>query len=131
VLLLVTCATIASCDDFDDIVAWGRHHLVSCGGFPIYHGIPCERWLQPRQPHRPAMFGAFRGLDRGALAAPARPHRHRRQDGAPHPRPRKGLKARIRSMPAMPLTLAQLSVPEKTNEITAIHLLDHSPRPNS
>jgi DDE_Tnp_1-associated len=28
VLLLVTCATIASCDDFDDIVAWGKHHLV-------------------------------------------------------------------------------------------------------
>jgi len=27
VLLLVTCATIASCDDFDDIVAWGKHHL--------------------------------------------------------------------------------------------------------
>jgi DDE_Tnp_1-associated len=27
VLLLVTCATIASCDDFDDIVAWGQHHL--------------------------------------------------------------------------------------------------------
>src|SRR5215203_3421876 len=27
VLLLVTCATIASCDDFDDIVAWGTHHL--------------------------------------------------------------------------------------------------------
>src|SRR3984893_13393040 len=26
VLLLVTCATIASCDDFDDIVAWGKHH---------------------------------------------------------------------------------------------------------
>jgi hypothetical protein len=27
VLLLVSCATIASCDDFDDIVAWGEHHL--------------------------------------------------------------------------------------------------------
>jgi hypothetical protein len=27
VLLLLTCATIASCDDFDDIVAWGEHHL--------------------------------------------------------------------------------------------------------
>jgi hypothetical protein len=26
VLLLLTCATIASCDDFDDIVAWGEHH---------------------------------------------------------------------------------------------------------
>jgi hypothetical protein len=27
VLLLLTCDTIASCDDFDDIVAWGEHHL--------------------------------------------------------------------------------------------------------
>ena len=30
VLLLLTCATIASCDDFDDIVAWGEHHLDFC-----------------------------------------------------------------------------------------------------
>ena len=27
VLLLVSCATIASCDDFDEIEAWGTHHL--------------------------------------------------------------------------------------------------------
>jgi DDE_Tnp_1-associated len=27
VLLLLTCATIASCDDFDEIAAWGKHHL--------------------------------------------------------------------------------------------------------
>jgi hypothetical protein len=27
VLLLLTCATIASCDDFDDIVAWGKDHI--------------------------------------------------------------------------------------------------------
>ena len=27
VLLLVTCATIASCDDFEAIVSWGEHHL--------------------------------------------------------------------------------------------------------
>src|SRR3984893_7942712 len=27
VLLLITCATIAGCDDFDDIAAWGEHHL--------------------------------------------------------------------------------------------------------
>ena len=27
VLLLLACATIASCDDFDDIAAWGKHHL--------------------------------------------------------------------------------------------------------
>jgi len=25
VLLLITCATIAGCDDFDDIAAWGEH----------------------------------------------------------------------------------------------------------
>lgn len=25
--LLLTCATIASCDDFDEIVAWGNHHI--------------------------------------------------------------------------------------------------------
>src|ERR1700682_1459372 len=47
VLLLVTCATIASCDDFDDIVAWGKHHLVFLRHFSEYHhGIPCERWLR-------------------------------------------------------------------------------------
>jgi hypothetical protein len=27
-LLLLTCATIADCDDFDEIVAWGSDHLV-------------------------------------------------------------------------------------------------------
>src|ERR1700680_4407023 len=47
VLLLVTCATIASCDDFDDIVAWGKHHLAFLRRFSeFHHGIPCERWLR-------------------------------------------------------------------------------------
>jgi len=47
VLLLVTCATIASCDDFDDIVAWGKHHLDALRRFSTFHhGIPCERWLR-------------------------------------------------------------------------------------
>ena len=47
VLLLVTCATIASCDDFDDIVAWGEHHLDALRRFAeFHHGIPCERWLR-------------------------------------------------------------------------------------
>ena len=32
VLLLVVCATIASCDDYDEIVAWGEAHLSFCGG---------------------------------------------------------------------------------------------------
>jgi DDE_Tnp_1-associated len=47
VLLLVTCATIASCDDFDEIVAWGEHHLDFLRRFSeFHHGIPCERWLR-------------------------------------------------------------------------------------
>src|SRR6266404_4129369 len=47
VLLVVVCGTIAACDDFDDIVAWGEHHLDFLRKFmPFHHGIPCERWLR-------------------------------------------------------------------------------------
>ena len=47
VMLLLTCATIASCDDFDDICAWGRHHLDFLRSFSEFHyGIPCERWMR-------------------------------------------------------------------------------------
>src|SRR5258706_9750064 len=47
VLLLLTCATIASCDDFDDIAAWGEHHLDFLRRFSeFHHGIPCERWVR-------------------------------------------------------------------------------------
>jgi predicted transposase YbfD/YdcC len=46
VLLLVVCGTIADCDDYEDIAAWGTAHL----GFlrrhlPYANGIPGERWL--------------------------------------------------------------------------------------
>ena len=44
---LLTCATIASCDDFDEIAAWGEHHLDFLRKFaPFHNGIPCERWLR-------------------------------------------------------------------------------------
>ena len=47
VLLLLTCATIAACDDFEDIVAWGEQHLDFLRRFAEFHfGIPCVRWLQ-------------------------------------------------------------------------------------
>ena len=40
VLLLVVCATIASCDEFDDIVAWGEHHLAFLRRFgDFHHGV--------------------------------------------------------------------------------------------
>jgi predicted transposase YbfD/YdcC len=131
VLLLVTCATIASCDDFDDIVAWGEHHLDFLRRFSEFHfGVPCERWLRTLVNRiDPVLFG--RCFD-GWIAA-LWPHRHDliAIDGKTarrtHDR-RKGLKA-LHTLSAYAsnarLTLAQLSVPEKTNEITAIpDLLD-------
>ncbi len=46
ILLLVVCATIASCDDFDDIAAWGETHLPFLRRFLSYHhGVPGARWL--------------------------------------------------------------------------------------
>jgi predicted transposase YbfD/YdcC len=46
VLLLVVCGSIASCDDFDDIAAWGQAHLPFLRRFlPYEHGVPGERWL--------------------------------------------------------------------------------------
>ncbi|MGH9617543.1 MAG: transposase family protein [Acidobacteriaceae bacterium] len=47
VMLLVVCATICSCDDFDDIVAWGKLNPDFLRRFaPFHHGVPCERWLR-------------------------------------------------------------------------------------
>ena len=46
VLLLVVCASIASCDDFDDIATWGETHLGFLRRFlPYHHGVPGARWL--------------------------------------------------------------------------------------
>ena len=46
VLLLIVCATIASCDDFDDIAAWGEAHLPFLRRFlPYHYGVPGTRWL--------------------------------------------------------------------------------------
>ena len=131
VLLLVTCATIASCDDFDDIVAWGQHHLDVLRRFSAFHhGIPCERWLRTLVNRiDPVLFGrcfdswiAALWPDRHDLIAidgktARRTHDRRHGLKALHTLSAYATKAR--------LTLAQLSVPEKTNEITAIpDLLD-------
>ena len=131
VLLLVTCATITSCDDFDDIVAWGEHHLAFLRQFSdFHHGIPCERWLRSLVNRiDPVFFGrCFK-----SWVAALWPGRHDfiAIDGKTarrtHDR-RKGLKA-LHTLSAYAttarLTLAQTCVPEKTNEITAIpDLLD-------
>src|SRR5271163_2686251 len=132
VLLLLTCATIASCDDFDEIAAWGNHHLDLLRKFaPYYNGIPCERWLRALVNRiDPETFAScfedwIRALwpGRHILIAIDGKTSRRTHDK------RKGLKA-LHTLSAYAtnahLTLAQISVPEKTNEITAIPvLLDH------
>ena len=46
VLLLVVCGTIADCDDYETIAAWGKQRLESLRRFlPYHHGVPGARWL--------------------------------------------------------------------------------------
>jgi len=131
-LLLLTCATIAGCDDFDEIAAWGEHHLEFLRQFaPFHFGIPSERWLRALVNRvDPILFGrCFESWVKELW-----PERHDliAIDGKTSRRThdkRKGLKA-LHTLSAYAtnarLTLAQLSVPEKSNEITAIpELLDH------
>jgi predicted transposase YbfD/YdcC len=131
VLLLVTCATVAACDDFDEIVAWGEHHLDFLRGLsPYHHGIPCERWLRSLiNSLDPALFA--RCFESWVAALWPDRHDFIAIDGKTARRThnrRKGVKA-LHMLGAYAsrarLTLAQLGVPEKTNEITAIpELLD-------
>jgi predicted transposase YbfD/YdcC len=132
VLLLLTCATICSCDDFDDIVDWGRHHLDVLRRFAeFYHGVPGARWLRTLVNRMdPQLFG--RCFENWIAALWPGRHDLIAIDGKTARRTHdrgKGLKA-LHTLTAYAtnarLALAQLSVPEKTNEITAIpDLLDH------
>jgi predicted transposase YbfD/YdcC len=131
VLLLVVCATVAACDDFDDIVAWGRHHLDFLRRFsPFHFGIPCERWLRTLINRVDPIL--FKRCFEGWVAStwPDRPdfiaidgktarRTHDRRRGA------KALHTLSAYATTARLVLAQRCVPEKTNEITAIpELLD-------
>jgi predicted transposase YbfD/YdcC len=131
VLLLITCATICTCDDFEDIVEWGETHLDFLREFSEYHfGIPCARWLRDLLNRvDPATF--TRCLDKWIAAFwPNKPDNiaidgktarrtHDRGKG------RKALHTLSAYATNARLVLAQTSVPEKANEITAIpELLD-------
>jgi hypothetical protein len=131
-LLLLTCATIADCDDFDEIIAWGCDHLDSLRRFaPFHFGIPCARWLRTLVNRLdPLLFGScfeswIKELWPGQhdlIAIDGKTSRRTHDK-------RKGLKA-LHTLSAYAtnarLVLGQLSVPEKTNELTAIpELLDH------
>ena len=126
VLLLVVCGTIAACDDFDELAAWGEHHLDFLRRFaPFHHGIPCERWLRILLNRIDPIL--FKHCFESWVAAtwPDRPEfiaidgktarrTHDRRKGT------KALHTLSAYATAARLTLAQLGVPEKTNEITAI-----------
>ena len=60
VLLLVVCATIAGCDDYDEIADWGAAQLGFLREFSeFYHGVPCEDWLRSLMNRiDPALFAA-------------------------------------------------------------------------
>ncbi len=60
VLLLVVCGTIADCDDYDAIAAWGEKHLPFLRRYLPYHfGVPGGRWLTLLMNRiNPALFSA-------------------------------------------------------------------------
>ena len=79
VLLLVACATIATCDDVDEIVAWGEHQLdFLCQFAPFRHGIPGSWWLGLLLNRIDPVV--FRHGFESLVAAAARVHCHRRQN---------------------------------------------------
>ena len=88
VLFLVVCGTIASGDDYDDIVDWGKAHLAFLRGFAEFQFRHSVRRLAALR-HEPHRRQAFHGLlfvmGRGMLARQARPRGNRRQDFTPHP----------------------------------------------
>ncbi len=56
VLLLLTCATIASCDDFGEIVTYGKHHLDFLRKFaPFHHGGPKVAFLLALKGNQPVL----------------------------------------------------------------------------
>lgn len=60
ILLLVVCGTMADCDDYDHIAAWGKAHLAFLRRhLPYEHGVPGGRWLTILMNRvNPALFSA-------------------------------------------------------------------------
>jgi predicted transposase YbfD/YdcC len=126
ILLLVVCGTIADCDDYEDIAAWGAAHLdVLREHLPYAHGVPGERWLTILMNRiNPALFAAafadwVRGswpdrADQVAIDGKTSRRSHDRSAGA----------APLHLVSAFATTarlvLAQEAVPDKANELAAI-----------
>jgi predicted transposase YbfD/YdcC len=129
VLLLVVCGTIADCDDYEDIAAWGTAHLDFLRRhLPYAHGVPGERWLTILMNRiNPALFSAaftdwVREIwpDKAGLVAidgkTSRRSHDRSAGGAP-------LHLVSAFATTARLVLAQEAVPDKASELAAIPLL--------
>lgn len=129
VILLVVCATIADCDDYDEIALWGEAHLDFLRGLSEFHfGIPCEDWLRDLMNRiDPALFRAcFEAWVAERWPQPAKlvaldgkTSRGSRDDAGE----RKALHLVSAFATDRNLVLGQEAVTEKSNEITAIPLL--------
>ena len=129
VLLLVVCATIASGDDYEDIVDWGEAHLSFLRGFAdFYHGIPCADWLRTVMNRiDPDLFAACFSSwvaecwpgrpDLVAIDGKTSRRSHDRKNG------QKALHLVSAFASTSRLVLGQEAVDEKSNEITAIPAL--------
>jgi len=129
VLLLVVCGTMADCDDYDHIAAWGETHLeVLRRHLPHADGVPGGRWLTILMNRiNPALFGAaFTAWVREAW--PDRPEfvaidgktSRRSHDRASGAEPLHLVSAFATTAR---LVLGQQAVSDKSNEITAIPVL--------
>jgi predicted transposase YbfD/YdcC len=129
ILLLVVCGTVADCDDYDTIAAWGEERLDFLRRFlPYEHGVPGGRWLTLLMNRvDPALFSAcftawVREVwpDRPDLIAIDGKTSRRSHDRAAG-------KAPLHLVSAFATTgrlvLGQEAVDEKSNETTAIPVL--------
>ena len=129
VLLLVVCATVASCDDYDEIVVWGEAHLGFLRRFLPYHwSIPCEDWLRVVMNRLdPGLFSTCftawaaelrpDAIDLVAIDGKTSRRSHDRATG------KKALHLVSAWASNERLVLGQEAVEEKSNEITAIPAL--------
>jgi predicted transposase YbfD/YdcC len=129
VLFLVVCGTIASGDDYEDIVDWGKAHLSFLRGFAEFHfGIPCADWLRTVMNRiDPELFrDCFTSwvaecwpdkLDLVAIDGKTSRRSHNRKTG------QKALHLVSAFATNSRLVLGQEAVFEKSNEITAIPAL--------
>jgi hypothetical protein len=129
VLFLVVCGTIASGDDYDDIVDWGEAHLSFLRRFAdFYHGIPCADWLRTVMNRiDPDLFAACFSSwvldcwpdkpDLVAIDGKTSRRSHNRKTG------QKALHLVSAFATKSRLVLGQEAVDEKSNEITAIPAL--------